>query len=300
MFKINKKRERQRPAPSNKDNYRSFSYYDSYRSENDSSIKRDSDKKLPKFKIMLNRLPGYFAFLLILISLFYLIWLDTTPKISIITEPGSATLLQDNSVYQNAAREALNKSVFNKTKITINTNNAAKELKSRFPEIADISISIPIAGHRLIYEIIPAKPVLIFNSNTYGSFVIDEEGRVVVETSRVADANRLALPSVSDETGVEAKIGNFVITKEEVGFINTLFKQIKAANRSVERIVMPKIAKELHLYLADKPYFIKFNINNDVSLQVGAMIAVEGKLESDGVTPLEYIDIRINGKAFYK
>ena len=299
MFNKKDKTERQRRVSNKSNNYRSFSYYDSYRDKQDINLPRGESKLKAEHSSAFSKILGLFSFFVITISLGYLLWIDANPKISILSDSEDATLLQSSNVYQDAVKSMLIKSIFNKTKLTINTDKLARELKNKYPEIAEVAINIPIAGHRLLFEIEPAKKAVILDTIKSGSFVIDDNGRAVVLTSDVADIKVLNIPKVIDETGLEIKVGQSVMKKEDVMFTLSLNRQIQSTNRQIRIIKMSKF-NELHVYLADKNYYIKFNLNSDVALQIGAFLAVEGKLSQEGVTPSEYIDVRVGGKVFYK
>lgn len=281
--------------------YGSYSYYDSYRANNnDSGI---TQRNAPPKRTLLGKLkhvPSYLAIILIISSLMYLLWLDTNPKINLNVEPNSASLLQNNSVYQEAAQKILKNSIFNRSKLTINTNKIAADLEKQFPELSEVIINIPIAGHRLVFEIEPAKHALILESKTSNAYVIDEKGRAVVKAVDVVDIDKLDIPLVIDESNMTIEKGRSVLTKDEVKFIFDLYKQMKIAKKSIKTIKLPQIANEVHVSFTDKPYFVKFNIYSDLRTQVGAMLASEGKFSKDGQIPKSYIDVRVPGKVFYK
>jgi len=293
-----KKARQQSGEPQKK--YGSYSYYDSYRANNNDGITQRNAPAKRTLPSRLKHVPSYLAIILIICSLLYLLRLDTYPKINLNIEKKSTTLLQDSSVYQVAAQKTLKKSIFNRSKLTINTTKIADDLEQQFPELSEVVVNIPIAGHRLVFEIEPAKPSLILESKTSNTFIIDEKGRAVVKATDVVDLKRLDIPLVIDESSITIEKGRPVLTKDEVGFISDLYKQMKIAKKSIKTIKLPQIANEVHVSFTDKSYHVKFNIYSNLRVQVGAMLASEGKFSKDGQIPKSYIDVRVSGKVFYK
>jgi hypothetical protein len=66
-------------------------------------------------------------------------------------------------------------------------------------------------------------------------------------------------------------------------------------------MTLPPAASELDVQIVDQPYFIKFNLeNDDPRQQVGTYIATQAYLTSQHITPAHYIDVRVDGRAYYE
>ncbi|MGH7241431.1 MAG: hypothetical protein ACREGB_03995, partial [Candidatus Saccharimonadales bacterium] len=69
----------------------------------------------------------------------------------------------------------------------------------------------------------------------------------------------------------------------------------------VESMALPPAAYELDVKPAGVGYFVKFNMHEDTARQqAGTFLAVRERLVSQGVTPGSYIDVRLDGRAYYK
>jgi len=244
-------------------------------------------------------LPSYIALAAIAISLIYVSTLDTNPRIIITGPEEDKTILQATAAYQKAAQEELRRSISSRSKLMINTNIIASRLKKRFPELNEIAVTIPIGARRPIIELQPAHPTILLTSRS-GTFVLDDNGRALIESNRLITVGSLELPVVTDESSLSVKPGSVVFPSGTGKFIEQVITQLQAKSLVIETITLPIVANELHIRLQGKGYFVKFNMSGDARLQAGTLIAVKEKLEAEKKTPAEYIDVRVEEKAFYK
>lgn len=206
--------------------------------------------------------------------------------------------LHTTDEYQRAAAQDLSSSVLSKTKLTINTKEVAQRLEQRYPELASVSISLPLLGHRPVYHLELRQPAFVLES-VNGSFVMADSG-LVIGTKDGAPATLTAgLPIITDQTGQPAKPGGYAISPASATFTVTLLKLLSAKQLSVNRLTLPAgAAQEVDVLLAGRPYYIKFNSHDPetVRVQVGTYLAVAGQ----GVTPTQYVDVRVPGRAYYQ
>jgi hypothetical protein len=86
-----------------------------------------------------------------------------------------------------------------------------------------------------------------------------------------------------------------------VSFIKTVAAQLSAQHIGVKAMVLPPAADELDVYLAGQPFYGRFNLETGTALQqTGTFVAVWRQLQGQGTTPRDYIDVRIDGRAYYK
>lgn len=274
-----------------------FSYH-ANRSNSEIAVGRNiATRSRKQFRWFL--LPTYVAIAAICLSVLYLLSLETNPRLNVLGSEEDKLILQASPVYQKAAQDELNGSILNRSKLTLNTKTIAQKLQDRFPELSEVSITIPIGARRPIVEIQPAQPAMIILSHS-GSFVIDANGKALVESNRAEKLKTLNLPIVTDESGLDIKPGTFVLPTDSGNFIDQTLSQLEAKGLAVETVTLPKTANELHVRLKGKGYYVKFNISGDARLQVGALVAVKERLEAEGKNPAEYIDVRVEEKVFYK
>lgn len=302
-------RKKQKPAPVRRNVQRQpsanvFSYHAS-RSNTDTALGRGTQQpstvQRPKLRLSwVKYLPSLAAGGVLVACLVYLSTLSTRPKIQAVGgRQNGPTLVRDADAYEDEAQAVLSRSFTNRSKLMIDTSKVARELREEFPELGDVTVILPLASRRLIIEVRPAHPALVLSAES-GAFVVDEEGRAIVKASEVESSIRDPLPIVQDESGLPIEPGKGVLSKEIVAFITTVATQLSQKKLSVQALLLPTTANELHVRLEGKPYFVKFDIRGEGRLQAGTFIAVQEKLDQDRKTPAEYIDVRVPEKAFYK
>lgn len=311
MFKHKKKQQDQdmRRSPRTSASGRSpvFSYHSSRANPETSQAPRGSQQATGSNKsksgLGKSRWVGYApsigALVVAIVGLFYMTTLTSAAKITFVGTNTDAAAIQDTEVYARAAQEELQHSIFNTSKLTINSDKIAQNLHNRFPELGKIIVTIPLVGRKPVIEIQPAIPALVMSSGN-GTYIIDTEGRPVLKAADIASSVRDPLPVVTDESQASLEIGQQILPKDLVGFMMTLQQQLKVENISSESFILPPLANEVHVRLPGKGYIIKFNTEGDIRQQVGTYKAVIEKLTADGVTPAEYVDVRIAERAYYK
>ena len=74
-----------------------------------------------------------------------------------------------------------------------------------------------------------------------------------------------------------------------------------AKHITITSMTLPPAADELDVHLTGVNYYIKFNLaNDDARQQVGTFLATQAQLKSQGITPGQYIDVRVDGRAYYQ
>jgi hypothetical protein len=64
---------------------------------------------------------------------------------------------------------------------------------------------------------------------------------------------------------------------------------------------LPSNANELDIQIAGQPYEVKFNLHSDKAReQAGTYLATIASLQKQGITPSKYIDVRVDGRAYYQ
>ncbi len=185
----------------------------------------------------------------------------------------------------------------NKNKITFDEQGIANTLKNQFPEIDSVDFQLPLLGKTANIYISVSGPALFLKSQGQ-IFVIDQKGRAVALATVMPQAEGL-IP-VEDQSGYPVQIGNQVLNAQEVSFISSLNNQAKKSKITVSSIVIPQKAQELDIRTVDKPYSVKFYLGGDPAVQIGQWLAARAQFEKDGTTPDKYLDVRVQGKIYYR
>jgi hypothetical protein len=64
---------------------------------------------------------------------------------------------------------------------------------------------------------------------------------------------------------------------------------------------LPPAASELDVQLNGRPYFVKFNLqSNNPRGEAGTFLATIAQLSRQNIVPGHYVDVRVDGRAYYQ
>lgn len=221
-------------------------------------------------------------------------------KISPVTAGGAnKAFLRSQTEYQTAANKLLSGSIWNHNKITINTGSISRQMLRQFPELAGVSLTLPLFGHQPTVYVQPARAALVVAGDN-GAFVVDTNGKALMPSANLPTAQKL--PQVVDKSGLPVRLNQQVLTTDDVGFIQTVLGQLLAKRVGVTSMVLPPASRELDVYITGQPYFVKFNLQDkgNARQQAGTYLAAAAELQRGHVTPAHYIDVRVDGRAYYQ
>lgn len=205
------------------------------------------------------------------------------------------------SVYEQLAADYIASSFWNRNKITINTAGMTQAILQQRPELTDVSVTLPLAGRKPIVYVTPSQPAFRLHS-AHGSYVVDSRG---VALAREADAAYISdlqtLPVLADQTGLPVTVGQPYISSEQAQFMQTVAKTLLAKGFAVSEFGLPPVVgRELDVRITDVPYYVKFVMDGDtVGQQAGTFLALHNHLSKQQITPSQYVDVRVPGRAYY-
>jgi hypothetical protein len=234
------------------------------------------------------------------VSAVNIIVLKPTANVLPLNKDSQTFLLHDTSVYTAAANKILASSFWNRTKLTANTSSVNQQLTSQFPELAKVQTVLPLLGHRPIVYIEAAQPTLILRA-TNGDYVLDNRGKALLKAADLPANNNLHLPVIDDLSGIRVTLNHQIITPSDVRFIQIIVAQLASRQFTVASLTLPPAASELDVHLVGQPYLVKFNLQtSDAREQAGTFLATASYLDKQNTTPGEYVDVRVDGRAYFK
>jgi cell division septal protein FtsQ len=229
---------------------------------------------------------------IILISgLVYSLVVSSSPKVS-----ASDLTYHNLATYKSEVNKYFG-SLKNRNKLTFDQNAINAKLQKKFPEIIATDIELPFVSQQANVQLIISKPVFLI-ANDSKAYVIDEQGIAVNESSQLPKLPSLI--TVNDQSGFKTRVGQQVLSSNEVHFINQVIAQLRAAHVPVANLTLPPLAQELDLRTADQSYYVKFYLGGDAQVQTGQLLASRHNFAQNDQQPAEYLDVRVPGKIFYK
>lgn len=262
-------------------------------------LQRDLKESAAKgFRFSLQRFGLMILAVAALLSLFNILKLSADVKIEVLA--GSASIGRPQADYQNYARQQLSKSVLNGNKLTVDTSKLSQQMLEHFPELKDVSVTVPLLAHRPVVYIEPTATSLIMATSN-GAFLVSETGRAMLTAPDVASLNQPDLPVITDQSGLSLELGKQALPGGSVAFIKTVLGQLSVAKVTVGAMTLPSNASELDVQIAGQPYFVKFNLHSDEAReQAGTYLATIASLQKQKITPAKYVDVRVPGRAYYQ
>lgn len=250
------------------------------------------------WRYWLQRLGLLVLIVAVLVSLFNVLSLSPKAKVLPVSNQKNNAFLRDEATYQAAADKYLASSPWNRNKITIDTGQFKQQMLAAFPELADVSVALPLLAHRPVVYLEPAQPALVLLANN-GSFVLDTNGRALVSSTELADTK--GLPQVTDQSSLQVERNRQVLAADDVRFIQTVSRQLAAKGVGVASMTLPAASSQLDVRIAKQPYYVKFNLRDgDARGQVGTYLATMATLQRQKVSPAQYVDVRVEGRAYYQ
>jgi hypothetical protein len=226
--------------------------------------------------------------------------LSTDAKVVPLSVDSGQTLLRPQTAYETAASRQLSSSIWNRNKITVDTSNLSRQLLNQFPELSSVSVTIPLLAHRPLVYVEAAQPALILKTDN-SSFIISNSGKALISAINPASLNQPRLPLLTDQSGLSIQTNHQALPATDISFIQTVIAQLAAKQFTVSDMTLPPAASELDVRLVGQPYLVKFSLeSSDPREQAGTFLATITQLHHQNITPGQYIDVRVSGRAYYK
>jgi hypothetical protein len=232
--------------------------------------------------------------------------LSLSPDVKILplsagSKDNKLSILRPTAVYQAAADRQLKSSIWNRNKITVNTADLSRQLLSQFSELGSVSVTLPLLAHRPLVYIQPAQPALILVTQSSGAFIIDVNGKALLKASSAAVFNQPGLPVINDQSGLSLALNKQALPAANIRFIQTVAAQLAAKQFMVSDMTLPPAASELDVRLSGHPYFVKFNLqSSNPRGEAGTFLATIAQLSRQNIVPGQYVDVRVDGRAYYQ
>lgn len=275
-----------------------MSYYNS-RSRKSNQLGRKISPEKPTTRnkqSFVQHIPALFLLVAAVASLVFASTLNPLAKVAIVEE---STTIRSEDAYRQQAEKFISQSPINRSKFLFDSEGLEESLKGEFPEIAAVTVTVPIMGRRPVVAIQTTKPAFILTSNS-AAVLVGNNGIALANTNELVDLSKLSLRSVNDETGLDIEIGKPALPQEQALFISTIVEQLEKQQFRIESLTIPQSPYDLHVQFEGEKYYVKFNILEDPKQQAGAFVALKRtKLDKENITPRQYIDVRVGERVFY-
>lgn len=231
-------------------------------------------------------------YLLVVLGLVYLLFGSGLFDIHHIKVVGAKTVPAQS--VSDSLNKILDSSLFGRNTILLSTDKLSKQLMDQDKQLGQVKIGRDFING-LVVTITEETPSLGWQSGS-SVFVLSSDGRAIA----LADKADGTMPIVVDSANIPVKIGQKVVPIEFINFVQIIVKGLHAQKIDFLQLSVPPESIG-ELYVQTKTgYKIKFDTSRDGAGQLSDLKAVLSSLSTQKKLPTEYIDLRIEGRAFYK
>lgn len=239
------------------------------------------------------------ALILIPLGLFFWMALGTdlfvVEAVTVLDGRDSTIAAVEEIVEQELNLVPMNRSIF-----FVQADSIESKISQALPQvrIAHIERKLPDTLKIVLQE---KTPVLLLLSNgTY--YLVDDLG-IPYEEARLHTLPGVVLPTVKNaDAYARVTLGVPAVAKEFVAFVQYMGEHLgEAVPAKIAEIRIPSLAaREVHFVL-DTNWVVKFDVTRDPARQLGILTRIATEmLSADEQKSLEYIDLRIPNRVYYK
>lgn len=176
-----------------------------------------------------------------------------------------------------------------------------KDIKDEFKIIREIEIKREFP-EKLIVSIIERKPKIVFCSAD-GCFILDENGEAYDNYSSNEENDKNNFIILSEESSREIGLGEIILEKKYMNYAleikQELLERLEAEIDNNFRVTS-LISGDIRVKTKEG-WEIYFNENIELEKEIEMLkVVLENKIEKSQRTDLEYVDLRIDNKIYYK
>lgn len=222
----------------------------------------------------------------------YLVLFSNIFQINTINVQGPNTTLSQE--LQKGTEQYLDSRLFGRNWFLVSTQELRSTLQKSFNGQESIAVD-KVFPSKLVIKTDEQKPAIIWKTGSR-RFVVSINGRVMSELQPNQDASYAV---VTDNSNIPVSIGDNVASREFVSFTTAVADYMKSNNLGSGELNISETTGELNAK-ASAGYVIKFDATTDSAVQIRSLQAILDHLKATNKKPNEYIDLRIEGKAFYR
>jgi len=185
--------------------------------------------------------------------------------------------------------------------LLVRTGKIKKDIQAEFRIIREIRIKREFPS-KLVVNIVERKPQMVFCS-TENCFMLDENGEAYDNYFLSEENDKNDFIILLDESSKKINLGEIVLEKKYMEYVQGIKGELSARlEMEVENNfrVVSLISKDIRVKTKEGPE-IYFNENINLEKEIEMLkVVLENKIEKNQRQDLEYVDLRIDNKIYYK
>lgn len=242
-----------------------------------------------------HRLLRILAASLVMIGVLGVLVSQLTAGIDGLSYSPAVTTTPDEAAIKKAANDYYASRPLERLRFLLNEQTLGQYLASKIPEIKGVQ-SAGVGGLGTTSLALTMRtPVASWNVGGQTLFV-DSDGVSFTHNYYAAP-----LVEVDDESGTSNLGSSAIASSSMIKYIGQLISTLQSnGTGTVQRVVLPAgMIRELDIYLQGRAYRVKVQLDRDVASQAADVKSALTYIDAHGGAG-EYVDVRVQGKAFYK
>lgn len=211
--------------------------------------------------------------------------------------PANAAQAGAPSALRNTLRDYVNGHPAEAFAISLNEQRAAEFLQTHgHPEVAGLNTSISWIGFNDTIAVDFRRPIALWQMNNE-TYYVDKRGVVFQHYQGPKPSLE-----IKDTSGYIAELArqDMLASRQFISYVGQLAGELRRIGvNPIQQVVIPPVVRQVNIYIQGRDYEIRVNTSRDPESQAQDIKHAIQYFEKQGISP-EYIDVRVEGKAFYK
>lgn len=253
-----------------------------------------SRQKVHHLALQRRKIGGIFMVVMaVTIALLLLLW-QLIAQVHVITSTKQLSSSFNPGVYEKSVNEYLGLNPAQRLRFALNEEALSNFVSSDLPEVEALKLSGSAGLAQSNFSVTYRTPVAGWQINSK-QYYVDAYGVVF-------EKNYYATPVVQivDESGVSPEQGSTIVGTRLLGFMGKVVAEAQGRGYTVSKAVLPAgTTRQVDVYFENLSTFVKFSIDRGAGEQTEDADRSMKFLQARG-TAVEYIDVRVAGRAAYK
>ena len=237
-----------------------------------------------------------FYFVCVLVAAFGLYLLVSQLVAGLTVKVSGIDLLpgNDKTAYHEAIESYYAARPVERLRFLLNETALTSHVQATRPEVKKLSIEPGSELGQAVAAVVPRHAIARWS--------FESSERYVDATGVVFSRNYGPAPSLKivDNSGIEASSSQVVASNRFLSFVGQLISGANGNSLTVAKVTIPAFTtRQVAVTLKGERTEYRLSVDRSVGQQVEDMARVHRYLKRNGITP-RYVDIRVEGKAFYK
>ncbi len=208
----------------------------------------------------------------------------------------------EQEIYQHEIQQHLHRNIFANFKPFISEQSLTADLMEQYPEIESVTIRVPFFGNTLEVEIVKRQAQLVLRTGDGRYYIVDRGGYAYAVFDPAEKNDRVVILSDDTEMVYDLSSNKFLsaLTVEFIENTNEILRGFKQYENQTFSYRITDKARVIFVKPSQEKYEVKMQLDRSVVDQTNSLQSALRFYDQEGISPVEFIDVRIDGVVYYK